>query len=386
MKNNSLISIIVPIFNIEDYLDKCIKSILSQTYTNLEIILIDDGSTDKSGKICEYYASQDKRVKVIHKENGGLVSARKKGLEIATGNYIGFVDGDDYILETMYEKLLMAIEKSNADIIDSGYYCNGEIRVKQEYILEKNKYDICEILKEKIMGSRIENLISPSIWSKLFRRDIIMASYSLVPDMQSYGEDLICLTACICANVTMYYIREAYYCYNLREESLSHYCGVENYCQEANLCQALKTVLHNYEYYEKLQPVLQQFLVWHIKEALEKNIINPFSVQRFAIEHVEKMFDKKVIIYGAGSVGRSFYVQLSRYARCRIVGWVDKNFHNYRYECCEILSPDFIGKCEHDYILLANADENIRRKMKVELLELYGVSENEIISEVPILI
>lgn len=79
MKQNEVISIIVPIFNVEDYLDKCIKSILSQSYTNLEIILIDDGSTDKSGKICEYYATQDKRVKVIHKENGGLVSARKRG-------------------------------------------------------------------------------------------------------------------------------------------------------------------------------------------------------------------------------------------------------------------------------------------------------------------
>ncbi len=386
MKQNEVISIIVPIFNVEDYLDKCIKSILSQSYTNLEIILIDDGSTDKSGKICEYYATQDKRVKVIHKENGGLVSARKKGLEVATGNFIGFVDGDDYILETMYEELLMAIEKSHADIVDSGYYCNNEIRVKQAYALEKNNYDICETLKEKILGSRIDNLISPSIWSKLFRRDTIVASYSLVPDTQSYGEDLICLTACICANVTMHYIREAYYCYKWRDDSMSHYCGVINYCQETSLYQALKTVLQNYEYYEKLQMFLQQFLVWHIKEALEKNAINLFSIQRFAIEHVEKLFDKKVIIYGAGSVGRSFYVQLSRYARCTIVGWVDKKFQIYRYECCEILSPDFIGECEYDYILLANADENIREKMKVELLELYGVDENKMISEVPILI
>ena len=101
--NQDLISIIVPIYNVEQYLEKCIESILNQTYQNLEIILVEDGSPDRCGKICDEYAQKDKRIKVIHKENGGLSDARNVGIKSATGTLIGFVDSDDYIAENMYE-------------------------------------------------------------------------------------------------------------------------------------------------------------------------------------------------------------------------------------------------------------------------------------------
>lgn len=108
---DDLISVIVPVYNVEKYLHKCINSILNQTYKNLEIILIDDGSTDNSGKICDEYALKDNRIKVIHKENGGLSSARNAGLDICSGDYIGFVDSDDYIAEDMYEYLYVNLKK-----------------------------------------------------------------------------------------------------------------------------------------------------------------------------------------------------------------------------------------------------------------------------------
>lgn len=102
----SLISIIVPVYNIQEYLSRCIDSIINQTYKNIEIILVDDGSTDKSGTICDEYAGKDNRIIVIHKENGGVSSARNAGLDIAKGDYIGFVDGDDYIEKDMYQVLI----------------------------------------------------------------------------------------------------------------------------------------------------------------------------------------------------------------------------------------------------------------------------------------
>ena len=98
------ISVIVPIYNVEDYLHRCVDSIINQTYTNLEIILVDDGSPDNCLKICDEYAKKDSRIKVVHKKNGGLSDARNAGLEIATGEYIGFVDSDDYISLYFYEK------------------------------------------------------------------------------------------------------------------------------------------------------------------------------------------------------------------------------------------------------------------------------------------
>ena len=105
------ISIIVPVYNVELYLEKCIESIINQTYTNIEIILVDDGATDSSGNICDLYSKKDSRIKVIHKRNGGLSDARNVGIEKAVGQYLMFVDSDDYIDKTMCEKLYNALKK-----------------------------------------------------------------------------------------------------------------------------------------------------------------------------------------------------------------------------------------------------------------------------------
>lgn len=115
------ISIIVPVYKVEAYLDRCINSILNQTFKDFELILVDDGSPDRCPQLCDEWAKKDERIKVIHKENGGLSSARNAGLKIALGNFIGFVDSDDWIASDMYEYLLDIISKSNADIAMCGY-------------------------------------------------------------------------------------------------------------------------------------------------------------------------------------------------------------------------------------------------------------------------
>ena len=122
-----IISVIVPVYNVEKYLNKCVDSIVNQTYKNLEIILVDDGSPDNCPKICDEYAKKDNRIKVIHKENGGLSDARNKGIEVATGKYIGFVDSDDWIDLNMYEELYKVIKEFNASVA----VCNI-LKVKNE--------------------------------------------------------------------------------------------------------------------------------------------------------------------------------------------------------------------------------------------------------------
>lgn len=114
--NEPLISVIIPVYNVEPYLSRCIKSIISQTYRNLEIIIVDDGSPDRCPEICEEFARKDSRIKVFHKENGGLSDARNYGIRNSTGNYIGFIDSDDFIHETFYEKLMSMINDYDADI------------------------------------------------------------------------------------------------------------------------------------------------------------------------------------------------------------------------------------------------------------------------------
>ena len=139
------VSIIVPIYNVEKYLSKCIESILSQTYKNIEIILVDDGSPDNSPQICDEYAKKDDRIIVIHKANGGVSSARNAGIDIATGKYIGFVDPDDYIENNMYELMMNKIEEYQANIVICGYdYINENYTVERHYHIQQD-----EILTQK---------------------------------------------------------------------------------------------------------------------------------------------------------------------------------------------------------------------------------------------
>ena len=121
MEVKKMISVVVPIYNVSKYLPKCIESILHSTYKNLEVILVDDGSTDECPTICDDYAKKDSRIKVIHKKNGGLSDARNKGLDIATGEYISFIDSDDYIDADLYESVIKEFDE-NIDVVVFGRY------------------------------------------------------------------------------------------------------------------------------------------------------------------------------------------------------------------------------------------------------------------------
>lgn len=168
------ISIIIPIYNVEAYLPECVESIINQTYQDLEIILVNDGSTDRSSQICEDYATRDSRVKVIHKENEGSAAARNAGLHIATGDLIGFVDSDDIIAVDFYKKLFKAIEQDNADIAECGFTSfknsteiNHSVR-KREPKGEPIFYGTVDALKLIMEGP-----LSVVVWNKIYRREVV---------------------------------------------------------------------------------------------------------------------------------------------------------------------------------------------------------------------
>ena len=142
MDNHALISVIIPVYNVEQYLCECVDSVINQTYKNLEIILVDDGSTDSSGKICDDYAHKDERISVIHQKNSGLSGARNTGIDNASGDYIYFLDSDDYIDPNALESLIVIAEKNSSDIVffDAISFADTkDFTVKQNYI-RKNKY------------------------------------------------------------------------------------------------------------------------------------------------------------------------------------------------------------------------------------------------------
>lgn len=150
--NNDLITIVVPVYNVERYLYKCVNSIINQTYKNMEIILVDDGSTDKSSLICDELAKQDSRIVVLHKQNGGLSSARNAGIEFAKGKYIGFIDSDDYIDERMFELLHNALIDNNADLSVCNYsWVNEDGVAFNSTNLSSCVYDAKEVLEKYLL-------------------------------------------------------------------------------------------------------------------------------------------------------------------------------------------------------------------------------------------
>ena len=164
------ISVIIPIYNVEKYLKRCIESIIKQTYSNLEIILVDDGSPDGCAKICDEYKNKDERIVVIHKKNGGLSDARNAGLKVATGEIISYIDSDDYVDLDMYEKMTKAMEEKNADIVVCGTnidYEDGHTKVKCEK--EEKSFNREEALIELNSFKSFDM----AVWNKLYKREVV---------------------------------------------------------------------------------------------------------------------------------------------------------------------------------------------------------------------
>lgn len=214
---DNLISIIVPVYNVEKYLERCIESIVNQTYQNLEIILVDDGSMDNSGKICDEWAVKDNRIKVIHKENGGVSSARNDGLKKATGEYVGFVDSDDTVEPRYMEILLNLIIEKRVDMSIINYIEKySEYEIKNETYI-KNK----EFYKENFFKYLFEiSNYKGYLWNKIFKREIIVTNNIIFDENIYICEDLlfVCQVADKCEK--FYYDYEEYlYNYYIREES-----------------------------------------------------------------------------------------------------------------------------------------------------------------------
>lgn len=217
--SNPMISIIVPIYRVEKYLKECVDSILAQTYKNFELILVDDGSPDNCPAICDGYAKQDDRVVVVHKKNGGLSDARNAGLDIAKGEYIGFVDSDDYISPIMYETLMNRIISDQSDIVICEYICvdeSGEIidNNKSHRKIQSRCYLQNDFITEIAVLYGDNYLIA---WDKLYRKEIFN---SLRFPIGKLHEDAFTFHHIIekCGKIS--YIRDRLYYYRIREGSI----------------------------------------------------------------------------------------------------------------------------------------------------------------------
>lgn len=261
------VSIILPVYNAKDYLEKCLDSILGQTYRNLEILCIDDGSTDGSEVILDKYSRKDGRIRLIHKENGGECSARNTGLRMMTGQYVGFVDCDDWVEEDMYEKLMSVMVKNQVDMVISTWYCDtAEKNVKTENRHPVSKETFGREALLNYLYRRDDYRGFAYMWDKLYKRKLFYdqsGKLMLFDEDLALGGDVLYLAKLAFNTEKAFYVDEAFYHYNQREDSG---CHTQNLKKREDWLEAYKRILNYIEVNDiktETVPWIKRFFAYH---------------------------------------------------------------------------------------------------------------------------
>lgn len=221
------VSIVVPVYRVEKYIDRCMQSLVNQTLEDIEIILVDDGSPDNCPFICDTYAKNDSRIKVVHKDNGGLSDARNAGLEVATGEYVAFVDSDDYTSIEAYETLYYKAKETNADIVYAGFTMHNSDGTENKCFVLDNTWDNKEIisfLKSMIFDTKPDiDTIWMSVWNGIYKRNIIEKNnIRFLSEREYLSEDILFHTMLIPLCRKIVCIPETFYHYCYNGTSLTH--------------------------------------------------------------------------------------------------------------------------------------------------------------------
>lgn len=228
MSSTPFLSVIVPVYNVKPYLPECLDSILAQTFTDFEVLLIDDGSTDGSSGLCDKYAKRDARICCFHKKNGGLVSARQEGFRHVTGKYVTFVDSDDWVSPVMYEKICVTAKETSADIICCNYTSVApDKKIERRDLCAPGFYDKTRLTEEiypqmLFSGSFFHFGVSPSLCNKIFRRGLLENHIFHVPLSVKLGEDGLVTYPCLLNAGSACFLSDSLYYYRSNGSSLTH--------------------------------------------------------------------------------------------------------------------------------------------------------------------
>lgn len=248
--NQPLISVIVPIYNVEKYLDKCVDSIINQTYKNLEIILVDDGSPDNCPAMCDNWAKKDSRIKVIHKTNGGLSDARNHGLDIATGEYVTFVDSDDWLELDGIESLVKPLKDKCYDIVIGGFYFNSEKSESSIYPNQNTPLTTTEAIKRILIGTEINHSSSAKLYNLTLFKNI------RYPKGKFY-EDFFTVFKIVNSSKLIYIINAPIYHYWKNPESITQ--SITNIFQKT--LDFLEATCDTYNYLINNYPGLKKYII-----------------------------------------------------------------------------------------------------------------------------
>ncbi len=379
------IGVVIPIYNTDKYLKECIESVINQTYKNIEIALVDDGSTDSSGKICDKYAKQDNRIKVIHQENRGAQTSRFNGAIAIDYDYLTFVDSDDWIAPNTYEKFIEQME-NNIDLIV--WQCILYYNPDKTKIITHNYpcgfYDN-ERYKKEVYPSMIWNYekndsgISTSLWNKLIKKSLAIKAMKTAQSMKNiiYGEDSAVLFPILKDIKTLFLSGENLYYYRQKENN-----EAPAYFRDEKFFEKLLD-LHNYflKIFGEEPCIVRQLDALYAQRIMRRNISLNYNMKLspillFPFDKIP--FGKHIIIYGAGVVGKTYYKTIKTLKYANKVLWVDKNYQ--QYENLGVRSIEVLKEVtDYDYIVIAIEDKKIAKEVVDYLSNISALSNTKII-------
>lgn len=378
------LSIVIPVYNTKAYLTDCLQSVTRQTYQNIEIFIIDDGSTDGSDAVCKEFADKDKRIIYIRQENKGLIAARRAGVEHASGEFLMFVDSDDWIDAGMAAFLIDQIQ--DADMVTSGVYYETHAQMVVEYLdqYDEGEYDgpnRDKLLRTMLYDADSNTLqrMTPWIWNKLYRTEIARQVYRDLDVDNAFAEDGVFLYNYIIISGVVKICHRCFYHYRYRADSMFH-AGNPNMLTDIN--KAYLAILPGFAKHPLRDSLLSQLQRWiSITVVMAVNGGMGFSQQ---IQIPEFMLDtdglrgKKIVLYGAGKVGKDYFRQLTKMGY-EITLWVDSN----AFAGENISRPQEIQNAEYDIILIAVSRPEYVKGIRQSLRGL-GIGEEKIVWRQPV--
>lgn len=387
MNKDILLSVIVPVYNTDEYLSKCIESIINQTYKKLEILLIDDGSVDKSGEICDYFAQKDNRVVVFHRKHEGALAARKFAVEHVKGQLVTFVDSDDWIECDMYQQLVEKYWATSAQMITSGLIYEYENKIDLEidtieegiYVGNEIYEKVCPIMMYDFQLGR--RAINSSTCNKLFEVKLFKHIVEKIDEDLSIGDDAAIIYPFIAEADRIVITHECYYHYVVRKGSLAR-----NYNDSAfDKIYLLKKYLEKYFSDIGLMSVMEDNIQQYIRPFLNAAVMSIYGMEMERISYIfpYDLFPQKctIVLYGAGKVGRAYWKYIQNTDFISAIAWVDKKYGNV-VEGKMIENPDSIIESFFDYILIAIEDGMIAKEI-IQWLIAHKIESEKIIWRKP---
>lgn len=369
------VSVIVPVYNVSDYLPKCMESILGQTHRDLEVICIDDGSTDDGLAVLQSFAARDARVRVLHQENGGVVRARAAGLAIAAGAYVTFVDPDDWIESDMIEALLQENAIFQADIIACGRMEDAVGRSHNH----PNGLPDGFYTREWLDAHPAQWFVSDNFYSwqilgglctKLIRRDLILAQHALVPSDVTFSEDVIAVISCICRCKGLLVVNRPFYHYVYRMQSAT---TVEDELPRLNFQGIYHVLLGNFAALKGGKMRLDMFLINILMQRKYSCFYSTMPL--FPFEKVRE--NARVFVYGAGTFGRVVHSAVNKRGSLALAGWTEKHWDAPEFQHFHLEPLDTIYRSSYDVLVIAILDEALCRAIAADMIA-HGIPAEKI--------